>query len=218
MSDSWYYADARNQQQGPVEAERLRELHARGDVGDATLVWHAGLPGWEPLAKHADALGIAARGPEPMRAEPITPRTTPAPAKRGGSAPWVVAIAVLFIGIMVVGVIAAIALPAYTDHAARAKVAEAISLASVYKLEVDEMIASNGRCPDNDAMQLGPPEGFASDTVASLRVGELSGARCGITVELASGGRIVASRLGNGVWSMSAEGLPNRVLPEDLRR
>ena len=48
MSEQWFYTDAAQQQQGPVTADELRQLAARGHLGRGSLVWTAGMPQWAP--------------------------------------------------------------------------------------------------------------------------------------------------------------------------
>lgn len=55
----------------------------------------------------------------------------------------------LMIVITIIGVLAAIALPAYQDYVARAQVTEAINLVSGLKSAVSESYGSTGICPDN---------------------------------------------------------------------
>jgi len=51
----WFYADA-GRQMGPVEESTLDDLVRTGVVRDDTLVWHEGMPGWQP---HMSARGAA---------------------------------------------------------------------------------------------------------------------------------------------------------------
>lgn len=55
----------------------------------------------------------------------------------------------LMIVIAIIGILAAIALPAYRDYIARAQVAEGINLLSGLKGAVFENYSNNGICPDN---------------------------------------------------------------------
>lgn len=55
----------------------------------------------------------------------------------------------LMIVIAIIGILAAIALPAYQDYIARAQVTEAVNLMSGLKSAVSENYGSNGQCPDN---------------------------------------------------------------------
>lgn len=45
---NWFYAEG-NQQNGPVSDTQLEELLSSGKITPATLVWHEGMPGWQPL-------------------------------------------------------------------------------------------------------------------------------------------------------------------------
>jgi len=224
MNESWYYADVRNQQQGPVDAAGLRAAHARGEVSDATLVWHAGLAGWEPLARHAEALGLVQRlsmtAGAPMAA---AARTAPRAPRTRGSSGWVVAIAVLFIGIMVVGVIAALAMPAYGDYTTRARFAEARSQAQMLEYQVEEQRAATGKCPANDEAGIGSADAYAGELVATIEVGTREGgSECSIRVVFKSfagaeaGRELLLVRGEDGSWRESSN-LPNRVLPDELR-
>ena len=50
----------------------------------------------------------------------------------------------LMIVVAIVGILAVVAIPAYQDYATRAKVSEAISMASQVKASVSEAYISNG--------------------------------------------------------------------------
>lgn len=78
MSDNtWYYVDRRQQRQGPVTADALREAVRRGDADGASLAWREGLAQWTPLAQLFDELGItppaAPAAPPPVVAAPVAP-------------------------------------------------------------------------------------------------------------------------------------------------
>jgi type IV pilus assembly protein PilA len=78
----------------------------------------------------------------------------------------------LMIVIAIVGILAAIALPAYQDYIVRSKMSEAVAALAEAKTTVTEFVASNGGLP---ADGLGPEFGIATtrtgDIVASLLVG-----------------------------------------------
>ena len=46
----WYYAQD-GEQQGPVTAERVRELLADGELDEGSLVWRSGMQRWTPLTE-----------------------------------------------------------------------------------------------------------------------------------------------------------------------
>jgi uncharacterized RDD family membrane protein YckC len=54
----WYYADARQQRQGPLSAEALAWHFHRGGIRLDTLVWRDGLAGWQPLRDFSDELAL----------------------------------------------------------------------------------------------------------------------------------------------------------------
>jgi type IV pilus assembly protein PilA len=56
----------------------------------------------------------------------------------------------LMIVIAILGILMAIAIPAYQDYAVRAKVSEGINLAGASKLAVAETYSSRGRLPTNN--------------------------------------------------------------------
>ena len=51
---NWFYAKD-GQQAGPVDDTELTRLVSTGDIADSTLVWHSGLPNWQPYAAVAQA-------------------------------------------------------------------------------------------------------------------------------------------------------------------
>jgi type IV pilus assembly protein PilA len=226
MSDAWYYADASRQQKGPVTAQVIAYLHGRGEVNGDTLVWHAGLSGWEPLSRHAAALGIGAQAAgAPPRAPAAASGPRPALKPSGGSTGWVIAIVVLFVGIALLGIIAAIAIPAYSDYTVRAQVAQARATATSLKWAVDAFHGENARCPENGEGDIQAADYYSDSTIVSaINVGALEdGGDCAIQVLFhAVGGaepgrELLLARSADGTWRESSN-LPNRVLPASLRQ
>ena len=76
----------------------------------------------------------------------------------------------LMIVVAIVGILAVVAIPAYQDYATRAKVSEAISMASQVKASVSEAYISNGSLPLNNA-EAGLP---TSDSITSTYVESVS--------------------------------------------
>ena len=75
----------------------------------------------------------------------------------------------LMIVIAIIGILAAIALPAYQDYTKRARVGEALSLAGGAKTAVTEFYSSNNSWPvDNAAAGLPPAADIKGNTVDSV--------------------------------------------------
>lgn len=79
----------------------------------------------------------------------------------------------LMIVIAIVGILAAIALPAYQDYIVRSKVAEAMTVLAEAKTTVAEYVAANGRYPSSaTSFGLNTADRPNSDTIASLSVAD----------------------------------------------
>jgi len=77
----------------------------------------------------------------------------------------------LMIVVAIVGILAAVAIPAYQDYTVRAQVSEGISLASAAKAAVVESYGSNGAWPaDNTAAGLGTSTDIKGKYVSSVAV------------------------------------------------
>ena len=75
----------------------------------------------------------------------------------------------LMIVIAIIGILAAIALPAYQDYTVRARSAEAITAGSAVKTTVTENISSNG-----GTLPSAPCAGFTNNTTATNNVASVS--------------------------------------------
>lgn len=79
------------------------------------------------------------------------------PAQVAGAAPaqqlsgWVVALIAAGCSIFPLGILAAIAIPAYHDYTIRSQVVEGIQLAADYKAGVEAYLDDNGRWPESEA-------------------------------------------------------------------
>ncbi|HFC5012113.1 TPA: pilin [Neisseria gonorrhoeae] len=78
----------------------------------------------------------------------------------------------LMIVIAIVGILAAVALPAYQDYTARAQVSEAILLAEGQKSAVTEYYLNNGKWPENNtsAGVASPPSDIKGKYVKEVEV------------------------------------------------
>ena len=86
----------------------------------------------------------------------------------------------LMIVVAIVGILAVVAIPAYQDYATRAKVSEAISMASQVKASVSEAYISNGSLPATNA-EAGLP---AKTSITSTYVESAEVSSGVITIEL----------------------------------
>ena len=83
----------------------------------------------------------------------------------------------LMIVVAIIGILAAIALPAYQDYTIRSKVSEALSLAAGAKTAIAETNASNGTLPaNNNEAGIAPPADINGNAVTSVTIedGEIS--------------------------------------------
>ncbi len=239
----WYYADRNRQQHGPVSADELVAHYRHGRIALDSLVWREGLPQWQPLREFSAELGLQAApadaAPAPPPVPPVPPpaaapqerllRTpAPPPAARkgmsGGKIALIVAAALLVPCLAIVGILAAIAIPAYQDYTLRAKVVQAVSESQALKVEVQEFHTSQGRCPSNGEGTFGTPESYANTYVTRATIGEFDDGTCGFELEFGNIGNtgIDGKKLwwdmgsDHTVWHCSSE-VDDKWLPTDCR-
>ena len=93
--------------------------------------------------------------------------------RTGGTGGAGIIVAVVIGGVMLVGILAAIAIPAYQDYTIRAQVSEGLNLSGGAKAAVTEYIADNREYPfDNNAAGLVPANQISGKYVSSVRVDE----------------------------------------------
>jgi len=105
----------------------------------------------------------------------------------------------LMIVVAIIGILAAIAIPAYQDYTIRSQVSEGLNLAAGAKTAVAEFFNNTGRFPDSNASAgLAAADSITGNYVTSVNVGATAG-----QVQITYGNR--ANALINGsVLSLSA--------------
>ena len=128
----------------------------------------------------------------------------------------------LMIVIAIIGILAAIALPAYQDYTKRARVGEALSLAGGAKTAVTEFYSSNNDWPsDNAAAGLPSATAINGNTVSSVAVSDgLITVIVNEKVETGTNNTVVLSPTDTGGsinWVCTGSTLNKKFLPSECR-
>ena len=127
----------------------------------------------------------------------------------------------LMIVVAIIGILAAVAIPAYQDYTVRAKVTEGLSLASAGKTAVSEYFASRGTLPSsNDEAGMADSEDISGNSVDYVEVGTN-----GLITVVFSTAPITdkfitlapATSGGKVVWNCSGGDLDNKYRPSSCR-
>jgi type IV pilus assembly protein PilA len=193
----WYYAEGPGRNVGPLTTEELAACFRRGQLMLDSQVWREGMAQWQPLRSVAAELGLDATAsatapmPPPLPGAPghASPRPGApaiAPAPRGmsrGTIILIICLAAIIPMLAILGILAAIAIPAYQQYTSRAKLMEPIAAGDALKPLIERHLAE-GRCPDNDADGFQPEDAYASPHVAGILVGEFDDGTCGVEVRV----------------------------------
>ena len=113
----------------------------------------------------------------------------------------------LMIVVAIIGILAAIAIPQYQDYTIRARVSEAVNLASAAKTAVAEFYNANGVMPNgNDSAGYTSP---STDVVSTIVIDDTSGSVATITVTLTNNSKLGAA--GGGVLTLTGTASGNQV-------
>lgn len=130
----------------------------------------------------------------------------------------------LMIVVAIIGILAAVAIPAYTDYTARAKVTEAVGALAAAKTSVSEYYTSMGEMPA-DATAAGINDGPIGDYVAGItyttedNTGTLAVELQGINSDAdGTSFQLVGTGTGQGVsWVCETVSTPAKFLPANCR-
>lgn len=180
----WFYADRNREQQGPATADDLAELFRDGRIDAKTLIWREGQAEWQPLSTHSAKfswwkdLAQSQAGPPPIPPNISPPSGNAGVPNKGMGWAGGCAIAVVagFFGVFVLGILAAIAIPAYQDYTQRALLMRQMTEAEPLKTQFFQSFVELGECPtDFDLSSYEVPDGFSE-----VWVGRFEDGTCGV--------------------------------------
>ncbi|MEH6421108.1 pilin [Pseudomonas sp. CGJS7] len=175
--------------------------------------------------EHAQSHAQRSVSPADYAPAHVARRQPAAAPKRGLSGCMIALIVLAVVAIPVLGILAAIALPAYQDYTYRAKIAGAVASAGQYKTQVAEHVMQSQECPTNQSPGFRPAPDYASAQIASVEFGRFESGECGIQIELrgfnnprVDGKKIWQSYDPNGSrWTCTSEIDKPAILPIDCR-
>ena len=127
----------------------------------------------------------------------------------------------LMIVVAIIGILAAVAIPAYQDYTIRAKVTEGLSLASAGKTAISEYFASNGTIPTNNTQAgMADSADISGNSVDFVEVGTNGVISVTFsTVQIAASTLLLSPATSGGkvVWNCTGGDLEGKYRPSSCR-
>ena len=109
----------------------------------------------------------------------------------------------LMIVVAIIGILAAVAIPAYQDYIARAQVSEAVSLMGSAKTPLAEYFADKGLWPNALSDVLGNSTGRYTGSVSGVNTGTIAGTSSTYTVQATMKSSGVNAAISNGTVQLN---------------
>ncbi len=129
----------------------------------------------------------------------------------------------LMIVVAIIGILAAVAIPAYQDYIGRAQASEAVHLLGALKTPIEEYVSQEGAFPDSTTLAgLGTVKGtYVSEitaTVGANSAGSLTGTMRGSGVNAGLASKTVTmARNEDGEWSCAPGTMDPKYLPASCK-